>query len=500
MSFTSGERSRGARWVVAALFAVAAGLTGAACDKVPLLAPSGSTISLFASSSIVPSNGTVEIIATVIESSGTPVHNGTTVTFFTTLGTMDPMEATTKNGKATVHLVAGTQSGEAHIRAASGSFQTTEADALVIKVGSAAAGSVQLTASSLSLPAAGGTVNLLAAVLDIAGNRLPGVNVSFSSTSGTLGQSDVVSDSNGEARTTLAATADATVTATVSGATPAPAPATINIKVRIAPGVSIGTASPNPATAGQPVVIPVTITVAAGGAAVRTATIDFGDGSALQTLSTSGLTNAVHTYARSGTWVTTATAVDAAGESGTATMPVIVKPQAPIPVTISVSANPTSNTVTTFTGNATLPAGAAIESWDWNFGNGVTKSGNSPIATCIYALPGTYSVSLTVTTTDGASGFTQIDVIVQGTTSTVSLFVSDSTPSIGVPVTFTATVASGLVATQYRWSFGDGSFPQTSTANAIAHTFTAANTYTVTVTVTLSDGSSASASLTVVVS
>src|SRR3954469_21890644 len=38
-----------------------------ACDKVPLLAPTGSVITLFPAANSVPLNGTVEIVVTVIE-------------------------------------------------------------------------------------------------------------------------------------------------------------------------------------------------------------------------------------------------------------------------------------------------------------------------------------------------------------------------------------------------------------------------------------------------
>ena len=48
-----------------------------ACDKVPLLAPGGTVISLFATSNTVPVNGEIEIVATAIE-------NGTTATTPTT--------------------------------------------------------------------------------------------------------------------------------------------------------------------------------------------------------------------------------------------------------------------------------------------------------------------------------------------------------------------------------------------------------------------------------
>ena len=71
------------------------------CDSVPLLAPTNSSVTIDAQSRVVPTGGTTEVTATVIESSGTPVHNGTLVRFTTTLGRMDPVEAQTRNGIAT---------------------------------------------------------------------------------------------------------------------------------------------------------------------------------------------------------------------------------------------------------------------------------------------------------------------------------------------------------------------------------------------------------------
>jgi hypothetical protein len=65
-------------------------LVGAGCDKVPLTAPTESTIQLFANGSSVPLTGGVDLIATVTEGPGTPVQNGTVVTFTTTLGRIEP--------------------------------------------------------------------------------------------------------------------------------------------------------------------------------------------------------------------------------------------------------------------------------------------------------------------------------------------------------------------------------------------------------------------------
>src|SRR3990167_8458035 len=76
-------RPRGSRAALTACTALGAMLVlsfSAACDKVPLTAPTGSVITLFAAASIMPLNGEVEIVATVIE-------NGTTTTSGTGPGT-----------------------------------------------------------------------------------------------------------------------------------------------------------------------------------------------------------------------------------------------------------------------------------------------------------------------------------------------------------------------------------------------------------------------------
>jgi hypothetical protein len=92
----------------------------AACEKVPLTAPTGSTITLSVSSTSVAANGSVDVTAIVFESGGTTVQNGTSVWFTTTLGSIEPSQAQTRNGTVTVKFRAGTQTGDAEISAASG--------------------------------------------------------------------------------------------------------------------------------------------------------------------------------------------------------------------------------------------------------------------------------------------------------------------------------------------------------------------------------------------
>src|SRR5215471_5547465 len=99
----------------------------ASCSKVPLLAPTGSVINLYPQTNSVSLNSRVTIAATVIEQgvassgsgsggttsrvgAGTPVHNGTHVTFTTTLGTIQPSDAVTENGATTVTYITGSTS------------------------------------------------------------------------------------------------------------------------------------------------------------------------------------------------------------------------------------------------------------------------------------------------------------------------------------------------------------------------------------------------------
>jgi hypothetical protein len=394
----------------AALAACVAAVSAASCDKMPLAAPTDSTITLYASSKTVGLNGSVEITATVIEAAGTPVQNGTIVTFTTTLGTVQPTEASTTSGKATVRLVTGNQSGTAEVRAFSGG--TSSADALSISVGAAAAAKVELLANPSALPASGGVVQLTAVVNDASGNRLPGVPVSFTTDAGLLAMNSVTSDGNGEARTSLSTTGKAKVTASVVGGTSSSLTASLDIPVRVGPTVTISVPASS-LVPGVPAVFSVSVT--AGGAAVRTATIEFGDG-ARQAVSTAGTSTATHVYFESGTYIVTATAADTAGESATATASVSVQT---VVVSVNLSVSPVIITVSTpavFTAAATtVPAGQAIERYEWDFGDGSTRTTSGPSTSHQYAVGGgrRYVATVRAITIGGASGTGQVDFVVQ---------------------------------------------------------------------------------------
>src|SRR5688572_28326859 len=125
------------RFSIAVVVLVAAAAT--ACEKVPLLAPTASTISISAQSRSLAPGGTTEITAAVVESGGTPVQNGTLVRFSASLGRVDPAEVETRGGIATTTFIAGATSGTAQVRATSGAASggdgTTAANLVEIAIG-----------------------------------------------------------------------------------------------------------------------------------------------------------------------------------------------------------------------------------------------------------------------------------------------------------------------------------------------------------------------------
>jgi PKD repeat protein len=377
-----------------------------------------------------------------------------------------------------VFLRAGTQSGVAEVQAFSGSARSETP--IMVQIGGAAAAGVTVTANPAVVPALGGVVTISASVSDTAGNRLNGVSVSFSTTAGTLGTSQVTTDESGVASTTLTTNVAATVSGTVTG--------TVAVSVTPAPTISItqNTAAP---TAGGTTLFSVVTSMPAGGASISSVTVDFGDGTQASLGSLTGSSSVSHVYSSAGTYQVVATVVDSIGQTVNASAVVTVTPAVPLNVNLTASPSPgTVNEVVTFAatvGGSTVP----IQSFEWSFGDGsfATTSGSS--TNHVYTTTGTRTVSVTATTTEGVSGTATISVILLPLQVEIAITVSPQTPTTNQTVTFTATVTpASVIVTQYDWDFGDGD----SVANAgrvTTHAYTAANTFLVQVTATLADGS-----------
>jgi PKD repeat protein len=387
-------------------------LLAAGCDKLPLLAPSGTVITLFAGSSILPVNGEIEIIATLIEQgqatppdtnggttttgtagAGTPVHNGTLVSFTTTLGRIDPQEARTHNGKVSVRLISTGQSGTAKVIAYSGGARSGE---LEIKVGTAAAGRVVVTAEPQTLPSGGGTAEIRARVEDEGGAPLAGVPVAFTTTAGTLTSPNALTDSSGTARTALMTTREAQVTAS-AGAQSSDVTVRLNVRVSVSISPPSGTVA-----VGVPATFPLSVT-APTGANVTSLVVDFGDGT--QRPIGSGSTSVTHVYDAHGVYEVTATATDATGERSSSTTQVVV---APTSVSISAFVSGRTATLTAIPSPSTL----AVERYDWDFGDGTTRTTPGTTTSKVYSAPGTYTVTVTMVPVSGPSRTSQTQVVI----------------------------------------------------------------------------------------
>jgi len=288
-------------FVCATLVAIVA----VACDTMPLTAPSGSALTISAGSTSVPTGGTTEIRAYVLEASGTAVQNGTTVHFSTNLGRVDPIDALTTNGYAVTTFMAGDSSGVADVSATSGGTgattppstdngsdatpSTTNSNVVRITVGAAGAETVSLAANPGSVPSGGGTVDLVATVTASNGRRLAGLPVTFSSSEGTLSSSSAVTDANGQARVTLTTDRTATVTAS-AGAKQSTA---VTVTRREPAGVATATLTATPGTpvlgSGQPFAFTATVSVSPDDTAIQPTRFEwaFGDGRSIITNSPS---------------------------------------------------------------------------------------------------------------------------------------------------------------------------------------------------------------------
>ena len=462
----------------------------AACDKVPLLAPTQSTITLTMSTTTLPANGTAQVLASVTEQSGTPVHNGTMVTFTGSLGTFDPVEAFTENGTARTTFRANGQSGTVKIGAVSGSAKATEIE---IKIGGAAAESVTLRAEPGSVSVTGGTVTMIAVVSDISGNPLPGTTVVFSSDAGQLSQSTAATDASGEARTALTTNRETVVRARVGAKE-----GTVTVRSVSLPSTTISV-NPTSPIAGQPVTFTVTPGATTGGNPIREVTIDFGDGTPPQSLGAiSGAQSVQHTYVRANSYVVTTRIVDISGLTNTQTTTIIVQSAVLFP-SISAPTTGQQGTPITISVTVTNPSNVLLTSVVLSYGDGtqptsLTPSGGSVQKT--YTRSGVFTLVATLTTQTGQvvearhtieiSPAAAFQVTLDAQKGDDALEFNCVPPGnvypktcntrfigAGVRVIFTAggTPPFGANITGFEWQFGDGSPVERTTSNSVDHVF-----------------------------
>lgn len=191
------------------------------------------------------------------------------------------------------------------------------------------------------------------------------------------------------------------------------------------------------------------------------------------------------TYASAGTHLVTLVATNVNGVSTTTQYAVIANPIA----SFNTYANTSAGDSYTFVSTSSVPSGNMT--YSWNFGDG------SPASTLVnpthtYAIPGTYTVTLTVTGTNGCPASTATGTVTYCPKAIAAFNVSSSTSQCLTGNSFTfnntssntaGTPASGM---SYLWKFGDGT---TSTLqNPPAKSYSVWGDYDVQLFVTLTSG------------
>jgi PKD repeat protein len=228
--------------------------------------------------------------------------------------------------------------------------------------------------------------------------------------------------------------------------------------------------SPTDGTA--PLLVQFTDESTQGSAAITSWAWNFGDEG------TSTAENPSHTYSAVGTYPVSLTVTTSAGSDSESKPNYITARAAPVPPTAEFSGTPTTGPaplLVQFTDQSTAGS-APITSRLWTFGDGGTSTGMSPAHT--YTNPGSYDVSLTVTTADGQDSQTKTAYI-QVCEPPAADF--SGSPTLGVaPLTVLFTDESTGGATSWSWTFGDGG---TSTAQNPSYTYSGTGTYAVSLTV-----------------
>lgn len=230
--------------------------------------------------------------------------------------------------------------------------------------------------------------------------------------------------------------------------------------------------SGSPTDGTVPLVVQFTDESTRGSATITSWAWSFGDGG------TSTAKNPSHTYSAVGTYPVLLTVTSSAGSDSESKPNYITARGDPVPPTAEFSGAPTTGPAplaVQFTDQST-PGSSPITARLWTFGDGGTSTATSPGHT--YTDPGSYNVSLTVTTADGQDSQTKM-AYVQVCETPAAEFAG--TPTLGLaPLTVQFTDQSTGDATSWSWTFGDGG---TSTEKNPSHTYSGTGTYTVSLTV-----------------
>ncbi len=190
---------------------------------------------------------------------------------------------------------------------------------------------------------------------------------------------------------------------------------------------------------------------------------NFGDGG------TSTSTNTSHTYAGIGSFSISLISISNMGCSDTTNLPIAIQP---FPIASFISNTVCLNNITTFTNTSSISSGT-ISNYNWQFGDGTSSTLSNP--THLYSTSGTFSVSLTVTSSYGCNqSYVQIITI----NPLPNILFTTLNNCLGINTTYTnsSNIATGSIS-NYLWDYNFDGITDNTLING-NFTFSTSGTYT----------------------
>ncbi|MFC1742290.1 PKD domain-containing protein, partial [Nanoarchaeota archaeon] len=231
----------------------------------------------------------------------------------------------------------------------------------------------------------------------------------------------------------------------------------------------------DPLSGDEPITVNVTCVVTNGDAPI-TYDIDFGDGTAHETVN-----ETIHTFDQNGTYVVNCTVTDADGDFATDIETVTIADTVPTVNFTYTPLKPQESETVDF--DATMTSYDAIVDIQWDFGDGSTDNVEDP--SHVYINEGNYTVTVTVTDDDGSVA-SYSDVVEVGINmANVTLMATATSGVEPLLVDFACIALGGNPPYEFMIDFGDG---ENSTSSMATHNYTQNGTYTATCYVNDSDG------------
>jgi len=185
-----------------------------------------------------------------------------------------------------------------------------------------------------------------------------------------------------------------------------------------------------------------------GGTSVIGYLWDFGD-PASGTNNTSNLQNPSHIYVNPGTYTVLFQVTNADGCPDTLSQVITILPKPPVDYSWI---NTCLGTTTEFTVNTSVTNVAAVQAFDWDFGDGTAHSSQQD-PTHTYTIAGTFTVILTITDTAGCFNYRTYAITINAQPSAQFSYTSGC---LNTPVYFTdeSFTSSGEPVTGWFWDFG----------------------------------------------